>query len=518
MKANIRKAVITIILIVSTNLNAFTQFCYTCGTNSGSNSTAFGNSSIASGEHSVALGYSSSSSMTGAMSFGWGANASNFYSTAIGLFSSASGSQSVSIGQHATATADQSYAFGKYVTSTASGAIAIGSGTSNSSQILVNNTPYSLMVGFLSNVPTLYVGPPEIPPNTGFVGISTSDPKQPLHVNGNSLVDGHMYLIGEYSNLVFSDELCSGTRGDFAIEYHEGGLNFWKPWKEGGINAGDNYLFLKDDGKVGINTNAPRTRLDVNGDMTVRGLATGAGLKMVVVNETGIFSSEDIVGGDNLGNHTATQNLNLNGYFLSGDSEDEGIYIDHDGNIGVNTAQPIASFDMVSQSDNSLMVRTTTANNSSLWAINSINGYGIGVEPDGTGYIYSSYPTKNKLIYFKNNKVGIGAPPKETHNLYVAGGITTEEVKVRIQSNWTDYVFKKDYALLSISDLEAFIDQNGHLPEVPSSEDVENNGVNLGEMNALLLKKIEELSLYVIDLKKEIDILKEKNNKSVNQR
>jgi len=188
--------------------------------------------------------------------------------------------------------------------------------------------------------------------------------------------------------------------------------------------------------------------------------------------------------------------------------EDEGIYIDPDGNIGVNTTQPIAPFDMVSQSDNSLMVRTTTAKNSSLWAINSINGYGIGVEPDGTGYIYSSYPTNNKLIYFKDDKVGIGAPPKGTHNLYVAGGITTEEVKVRIQSNWSDYVFNNDYVLLPISDLEAFIDQNGHLPGVPSSEEVENNGVNLGEMNALLLKKIEELSLYVIDLKKELNSIK----------
>jgi len=535
---NLIKLFILTFLIISGENDLYSQNCFQCpgNTANGNKSTAGGTGSTASGAQSFA--YGNAASATGTTSFSFGTNtytsptainsfafgrnstAEDAFSFSLGYFSNAMGFRSYALGNFAQTLAGDCFAIGSYVHSLGSGSITLG--CSSSGRELINPYTNSLMVGF-SDVPSMlvnensfmtgfvhdqpffYVGPKSSIDHTINVGIGTTTPEQPLHVNGNSLVDGHIYLIGEYSNLVFSDELCSGTRGDFAIEYHEGGLNFWKPWKQGGIYTGNYYLFLKDDGKVGINTNAPKTQLDVNGDMSVRGLATGAGLKMVVVNDRGVFSSEDIVGGDNLGNHIATQNLNLNGYFLSGDNEDEGIYIDPDGNIGVNTTQPIAPFDMVSQSDNSLMVRTTTAKNSSLWAINSINGYGIGVEPDGTGYIYSSYPTNNKLIYFKDDKVGIGAPPKGTHNLYVAGGITTEEVKVRIQSNWTDYVFNESYPLQPITELENFIKENKHLPGVPSSEEVDKNGIELGEMNSILLKKIEELTLYMISQDKKIN-------------
>jgi hypothetical protein len=66
-----------------------------------------------------------------------------------------------------------------------------------------------------------------------------------------------------------------------------------------------------------------------------------------------------------------------------------------------------------------------------------------------------------------------------------------------------DYVFEKNYNLRPLAEVENYINQNKHLPEVPAAKEMEANGVNLGEMNMLLLKKVEELTLYVIELKKE---------------
>ncbi len=79
--------------------------------------------------------------------------------------------------------------------------------------------------------------------------------------------------------------------------------------------------------------------------------------------------------------------------------------------------------------------------------------------------------------------------------------------------NWPDYVFDKNYEKLSLPELERFIDKHKHLPEMPAAMEVQQEGVSVGEMNAKLLKKIEELTLYIIEQGKEITILKEKVNK-----
>jgi len=79
-----------------------------------------------------------------------------------------------------------------------------------------------------------------------------------------------------------------------------------------------------------------------------------------------------------------------------------------------------------------------------------------------------------------------------------ANGTTYAKAITVTTTGWPDYVFKKDYKLPSLSDLKAYIDQNKHLPEVPAASQVEKNGQNLGEMNKLLMKKVEELTLYLI--------------------
>ena len=87
------------------------------------------------------------------------------------------------------------------------------------------------------------------------------------------------------------------------------------------------------------------------------------------------------------------------------------------------------------------------------------------------------------------------------------GLLMAKEVKVTL-TGWPDYVFGADYRLRSLAETEAYINANGHLPDVPSATEVEEGGLSLGEMNKVLLQKVEELTLHVIELQKQIDELK----------
>jgi len=77
-------------------------------------------------------------------------------------------------------------------------------------------------------------------------------------------------------------------------------------------------------------------------------------------------------------------------------------------------------------------------------------------------------------------------------------------------ANWSDYVFKPEYQLPSLIKTEQFIKENGHLPEIPKASEVEANGLSLGEMNRLMMKKIEELTLHLIEQQKQIKVLENK--------
>lgn len=91
------------------------------------------------------------------------------------------------------------------------------------------------------------------------------------------------------------------------------------------------------------------------------------------------------------------------------------------------------------------------------------------------------------------------------------GLLKAKEIKVTLV-DWPDYVFSKDYRLMSLPETDAYIKENGHLPGVPSAEEVEAEGLSLGEINKALIQKVEELTLHVIELQKQIDELKVSNS------
>lgn len=146
-------------------------------------------------------------------------------------------------------------------------------------------------------------------------------------------------------------------------------------------------------------------------------------------------------------------------------------------------------------------------------------GYGglIGLDPTSgnlyfrTGSVAAA--NDNDPLSFTDNmvidrlgNVGIGTFPS-TYKLNVCGTIRATEV--RVTTGWCDYVFADDYKLPALHDVEAFIKENKHLPDVTPGAIIENEGLEVGKTSAQMIKKIEELMLYVIDLQKQVNDLKQ---------
>lgn len=101
---------------------------------------------------------------------------------------------------------------------------------------------------------------------------------------------------------------------------------------------------------------------------------------------------------------------------------------------------------------------------------------------------------------------------KNKYTLFVAKGVLSEDYGIGPKSTWSDFVFNRDYTLKTIPEVEEFISENNHLPDVPSAEQVAEEGYSQHDMNKILLQKIEELTLYTIQQQKEIQELKTELN------
>ncbi len=168
--------------------------------------------------------------------------------------------------------------------------------------------------------------------------------------------------------------------------------------------------------------------------------------------------------------------------------------------IGIGTTSPTTKLHIVGDDNNgsNATLKLQSGGQTMLLDGNEIDGL--------TGLSLNHNNNENVMIATGGGNVGIGTTTPN-NKLDVLGKIRAEEIIV--STGWSDFVFENDYELRSLSDVESFIKENGHLPEIPSAADVEKNGVMVGQVESKLLMKIEELTLYIIEQNKRIESLEQ---------
>jgi hypothetical protein len=143
--------------------------------------------------------------------------------------------------------------------------------------------------------------------------------------------------------------------------------------------------------------------------------------------------------------------------------------------------------------------------------VSSLEFYGL---LQGSGYLAPLVfkPNGDMLLAsprnaYRSGNVSIGTVRTNLYKLAVEGTIGARKVVVT-QASWADYVFEKDYPLPTMQEVEQYISRHKHLPGVPSAKEIASNGIDLGDMQKIHMQKIEELTLYMIELKKENELLK----------
>lgn len=164
----------------------------------------------------------------------------------------------------------------------------------------------------------------------------------------------------------------------------------------------------------------------------------------------------------------------------------------------------ILSFGAFAQSSNLQIVTPASA------------GGDVVIKPlGGTGHqgLLFNVPNGDGNYFAFGNDNGIWMKFLNDKNVWINGKLFATEIEVST-TFWSDFVFKPDYKLMPLNELEGFIKENNHLPNIPTEAEVKANGINVAEMNAKLLQKVEELTLYVIELKKENSQIREYIQKS----
>jgi hypothetical protein len=201
----------------------------------------------------------------------------------------------------------------------------------------------------------------------------------------------------------------------------------------------------------------------------------------------------------NVGIGTTTPNdlLDVNGFSIFGASVEK-ISIGS-GSLGFNRKVAIGTIYNNSRFAYQFQHTGSTTASSDYLALQVYNSGGAGVN-------------STSLVINGSSQVGVNtAYIPAGYQFAVNGSAIATSITVQLRTAWPDYVFKKEYQLPSLTDVKTYIDQNQHLPDMPSEAEIAKDGLNLGEMNRLLVKKVEELTLYLIEKDKEVKVEHELN-------
>lgn len=303
-----------------------------------------------------------------------------------------------------------------------------------------------------------------------------------------------------------------GNGNDFSIfTYNSRDLTFR-------TGTGNVIFFPSSGGNVGIGTNSPQEKLHVNGRLRLGTHGSGSGSWYTA------SSGSDWFAGLNGENHWRV--------YKDGNK----MLIDGNGNVGIGSSNPQSKMEVFDNAvhlnaheANSLIIRSpyvgstndrrmvgmtlsldtperqhNAGQKSAGVFVQSTSSWGNNVD---MLFYTSNLSFQERMRITSTGNVGIGTANPGSYKLAVEGKIGAHEIKVTT-SGWADFVFREDYVLRPLADVETFIKEKGHLPDVPSEAEVLENGIEVGAMNATLLQKIEELTLYMIEMKKENERLK----------
>ena len=357
--------------------------------------------------------------------------------------------------------------------------------------------------------------------SNGLVGIGTSAPAALLHIQKTSLSEALIRSTGAGSQLTI-DRSANGY--DAVTRYTQTGIPQWKTGLIVNANGTPDYVIKNE-----INNS---DALSISGSSNFVTIPSGI-LTLGTSNASSIQNSgldlKMFATAPSNGSVSPAGNVILaypSNFFKSGNvaigTDDASLAkFTVRGYVGQN----IAMFRRASSSAGITITADWPEIYFNSYYINGVKamkaGYGglMGVDPT-SGNMYfrtgsASAANDNDPLSFNDNmvidrlgNVGIGTFPS-TYKLNVCGTIRANEV--RVSTGWCDYVFADDYQLPALSDVENFIKENKHLPEVTPGAIIESEGLEIGKTSAQMIKKIEELTLYVIDLQKQVNELKKSN-------
>ena len=271
-----------------------------------------------------------------------------------------------------------------------------------------------------------------------------------------------------------------------------------------------NFFINGTNGNIGLGTTTPTSRFHLNsGDMTI----TSGSLNLGTGNAN--FTSGRLIIGTVANFNDAVTNWGIKSQrsILIAGSTNPGLQVrstEPTANSWADFAVATVDYGFSNVSKKGDVVLRGMTGGSLI--INADNGSDMKFTTEEAG------ADKVRMRIDKFGKVGIGMEGAAfstntlyaNYKLFVTGGILTDEIRVVLSSGntWADYVFKDDYILKPLAEVETYIKEKGHLPNVPSEKEVKEDGINLGEMVKIQQEKIEELTLYIIEMNKEIQKLK----------
>ena len=260
-------------------------------------------------------------------------------------------------------------------------------------------------------------------------------------------------------------------------------------------------IYVKNPGNVGIGISTPSSLLHVNGTTTAGNAGGGYHL---IVND--IPTARWALGTGDHAFHIA------NDYPVTTTWADKFV-ISKEGNVGIGTTTPSVYYklDVVGSAKASLIeINSGTEDGGRLifrseghpdWRIRNFNGLGF----------FPGEGNPTSLWLDNSGTIGIGVQNTDGHKLKVEGNVRAWAF-IANGNTWADYVFDPGYHLPSLPEVKNYINQHHHLPDVPSEEEVKKDGVNISDNQAVLLKKIEELTLYAIDQNEKLQLIEKRLN------